>query len=177
MEAIRGLDMKVEEDYNFVYASGTCPMDLFEELKQLCAHLRAKKIDFALCGGLAMAVYAFPRATMDIDIMVEPDHLEHVKEIGRTLGFNEDAGLMNFKNGAVQIYRLTKIFPGDPLILDILLVNEVFRPIWETREEVKWDFGLLPVVSPQGLIAMKLMRQSGQDQDDIKHLKRVIDED
>ena len=46
-------------------------MDLLQELKTLISKLKEEKIDFALCGGLAMAVYAFPRATMDIDIMIK----------------------------------------------------------------------------------------------------------
>ena len=44
------------------------------------------KIDYALCGGLALAVYARPRATLDIDIMVEPDFLGKVKQIAENLG-------------------------------------------------------------------------------------------
>ena len=45
-------------------------MDLLEELTKLLSKLKKEKIDFALCGGLAMAVYAFPRATLYIDIMI-----------------------------------------------------------------------------------------------------------
>ncbi|XOF34874.1 MAG: hypothetical protein ACL93V_06190 [Candidatus Electrothrix sp. YB6] len=41
-------------------------MDLFEEFAQLVNELNREKVDYALCGGLAMAVYAFPRATLDI---------------------------------------------------------------------------------------------------------------
>ena len=46
-------------------------MDLFEEFSKLVAEFKKEKIDYALCGGLAMAVYAYPRATIDIDIMIE----------------------------------------------------------------------------------------------------------
>jgi len=45
-------------------------------------------IEYALCGGLAMAVYAFPRATLDIDILIKPETLEKAKDIAKRLGFS-----------------------------------------------------------------------------------------
>jgi hypothetical protein len=32
-------------------------------------------VEYALCGGLAMAVYAMPRATLDIDVLIQVDSL------------------------------------------------------------------------------------------------------
>ena len=46
-------------------------MELIDYLEKLAAGLRQRNIPYALCGGLAMAVHAFPRATLDIDILVE----------------------------------------------------------------------------------------------------------
>lgn len=100
-------------------------MDLLEELTALVSRLQEEKIEFALCGGLAMAVYAFPRATLDIDIMIEPESLLRTKRAATDLGFSLDTGLMEFKKGVIQIYRLGKIPPGseDELVLDLLLVT------------------------------------------------------
>ena len=36
-------------------------MNLFEEFSSLVGELEKEGIDYALCGGMAMAVYAFPR--------------------------------------------------------------------------------------------------------------------
>jgi hypothetical protein len=44
-------------------------MELFDEFSQLVSEFENENIEYALCGGLAMAVYAFPRATLDIDIL------------------------------------------------------------------------------------------------------------
>lgn len=153
-------------------------MDLFDEFAYLSAKLQEEGIDYALCGGLAMAVYAFPRATLDIDIMVESETLEPVKELAHGLGFDLDAGLMEFAGGAVRIHRLTKIPPGspDPLVLDIMLVTDAVRDAWESRRPVVWERGRLSVVSPAGLIQLKSMRQSGQDADDIEKLRSLLDE-
>lgn len=154
-------------------------MNLLEELKDILSKLDAERVDYALCGGLAMAVYAFPRSTLDIDIMIARQDLEKVKVIAAGLGFTLDAGLMTFKDGKVQIHRLTKVEKdtGEPLVLDLLLVSEEIRAVWDSRKRVEWEQGDLSVVSPEGLIALKTMRKSGQDEDDIKRLRSIIGED
>ena len=154
-------------------------MDLIEELKNLLSLLNANKVDYALCGGLAMAVYAHPRSTLDIDIMIEQKNVDAVKSIAKDLGYLLDAGLMEFQQGRIQIHRVTKIDKdsGEPLVLDMLLVNDETRDAWETRKTTQWDQGVLSVVSPEGLIKLKSMRNSGQDKDDIKNLRSIVDED
>jgi hypothetical protein len=154
-------------------------MELFEEFSKLVSEFKKENIEYALCGGLAMAVYAFPRATLDIDILIEPQTLEKAKSIAKRLGFTFDAGLMKFSNEAVQIYRLTKVGSesNDTLALDMLLLTPEIKEVWETKQTLTWDQGDLPVVSPKGLINLKSLRLSGQDQDDIRHLESILDED
>ncbi len=154
-------------------------MELFEEFSQLVTEFKKENIDYALCGGLAMAVYAFPRATLDIDILIEPETLENAKAVATRLGFTFDAGLMEFSKGAIQIHRLAKISPDsqEPLMLDMILLTPALKDVWESKKMITWDNGNLPVVSPGGLIKLKSMRLSGQDQDDIKHLESMTDED
>lgn len=154
-------------------------MDLLEEFSGLIAKLQQERIDFALCGGMAMAVYAFPRATLDIDLMIEPDSLPAIKRACAELGFTLDSGLMKFKNGAIQIHRLIKIVPEseDELNLDFLLVTPEIKDVWETKREAAWTQGVIPIVSPQGLIRLKSLRGSGQDQDDIECLKGLSDDE
>jgi len=79
----------------------------------------------------------------------------------------------------IQIYRLTKIAPdtNEPLMLDMLLLTPKIREVWESKRILTWDDGELPVVSPKGLIKLKSMRASGQDQDDIKNLESIEDEE
>ncbi len=153
-------------------------MDLFEELVQLTLQFENQQIEYALCGGLAMAVYAFPRATFDIDILIEPNTLDKAKSVAKTLGFSFETGIMSFKEGAIQIARWTKIDPQsqDALVLDMLLVTPQIKAIWEKRQRLPWERGTIPVVSPEGLIQLKAMRGSGQDQDDIQHLREMINE-
>ena len=55
--------------------------------------------------------------------------------------------------------------------LDLLLVTDAIRSAWEGRQDMEWDFGKICVVSREGLIALKSLRGSGLDQDDIKRLR------
>ncbi len=154
-------------------------MDLLEELKNLTAKLDSEGIEYALCGGLAMAIYAMPRATLDIDIMIELGTLFRTKRAVEDLGFILSGAPMDFHDGKVQIYRLCKIdaVSTEELVLDLLIVTAETHQVWESRLRVEWEGGSLSVVSPEGLITLKSFRSSGQDRDDIEYLRSIIDED
>jgi hypothetical protein len=154
-------------------------MNLLDALKKIITALNEDRIEYALCGGLAMAVYALPRATLDIDIMIEADSLELAKQSVSDLGFTLDAIPMEFQGGKVLIQRISRIDSdsGDVFSLDLLIVTPETRPAWESRFSVEWEGGALSVVSPEGLILLKSLRGSGQDQDDIQYLRSITDED
>ena len=58
----------------------------------------------------------------------------------------------------------------------MLLLTPEIKEVWETKQTLTWDQGDLPVVSPKGLINLKSLRLSGQDQDDIKHLESIFED-
>jgi hypothetical protein len=148
-------------------------LDLFDEFKVLIAALEAERIDYALCGGLAMAVHAMPRATVDIDLLIERQELPRVKRIAADLGYTFEAAPISFRGGDVEIRPVSKIDPasGDTLMLDLLLVTSATEPAWQTRQALIWEQGTVRVVSREGLIALKSLRGSGQDRDDIALLE------
>ncbi|MDZ4164350.1 MAG: DUF6036 family nucleotidyltransferase [Smithellaceae bacterium] len=154
-------------------------MDLLEELKKLALKLDQARIDYALCGGLAIAIYAKPRATLDIDIMIDPAFLVKTKEAVKELGFTLSSAPMEFQDGAVIIHRLIKIDKdsGEHLVLDLLIVTPETKKAWDDRLTVEWEGEPLKVVSPQGLILLKSFRNTGQDQDDIEYLRSLENED
>ena len=154
-------------------------MDLLEELKKLSLKLDQVGIDYALCGGLAIAIYAKPRATLDIDIMITPDFLSKTKKAAQELGFTLSSAPMEFRDGAVKIHRLIKIDKEsrEHLGLDLLMVTPETKKAWDDRLTVEWEGGPLKVVSSQGLILLKSLRSSGQDQDDIEYLRSLENED
>ena len=45
-------------------------LDIYEEFSLLVKEFEKNSIDYALCGGLAVSVHGFVRATVDIDFVV-----------------------------------------------------------------------------------------------------------
>ncbi len=136
-------------------------LDIYDEFRRLVEAFDAANVEYALCGGMAMAVHKRPRMTIDIDILIPAE-----------LGYNIRGKDLSFANGAVEIRRVSKIDTnsGDLLSLDFLLVTPPLQTVWESRVVSEWEGGTFSVVSRAGLIAMKQLRKSGQDLDDIEAL-------
>jgi len=60
--------------------------------KDILSILSEKKVKYLLVGAYAMAVHGYPRSTMDIDILVKPDHenallvLQALDDFGAPIG-------------------------------------------------------------------------------------------
>ncbi|MEP6819047.1 MAG: nucleotidyl transferase AbiEii/AbiGii toxin family protein [bacterium] len=148
-------------------------IDITDELRALTAVLDTHEVDYALCGGMAMAVHGFARTTIDIDLLILSDALDDVLTIAKSLNYNIRGKDMSFANGAVEMRRVSKIDPddGELLSLDLLLVTPDIIESWESRLEAEWEGRKLSVVSAKGLIALKQLRGSDQDLVDIKALR------
>lgn len=146
-------------------------LDLFEEFRALTSTLATEGAEYALCGGMAMAVHGAPRATVDIDLLVSAPALPGVVTVARRLGFSVEALPMTFVDGAVVIRRFSKLDGDDLLSLDLLVVTPATQAVWETRQLVEWEDGRLCVVSREGLVALKRLRGSAQDVADIARLE------
>jgi hypothetical protein len=154
-------------------------MDIIAELRAVTARLDQGGVDYALCGGLAMAIYAMPRATLDIDLLIQVDSLARVQRAVEPLGFWVGTASMSFHDGKIRMARLCKVDPqtGEELVLDLLLTTDATADAWMGRREVEWEGRKLKVVSPEGLILLKSFRRSGTDEDDIAYLRTIVDED
>ena len=153
--------------------------DLYEELRKVIAAFDKNQIDYALCGGLAMAVYDHPRATIDIDMLIQSEDFESIPEIAKELGYTIRGLDMSFASGAIEIRRVSKVHPttGHVLSLDLLLVTPAIRHVWDSRVDAHVEGAKLSVVSRRGLIALKKLRGSGRDLDDIAALRQDIDDE
>ena len=145
-------------------------IDIVDELRILAAKLDERGIEYALCGGMAMGVHGHLRTTIDIDMLVLPQSLPQVLEVADLLGYNIRGLDMDFR--AVEFRRVSKIDTDshDLLSLDFLLVRPTIQPVWDSRIQARWEHGILSVVSRQGLIQLKTLRNSDQDLLDIKVL-------
>lgn len=148
-------------------------MNLVDELVGLLRELEAGGVAYALCGGLAMAVYGHPRATADVDLLVEPGSLPAALQAAARCGFVLPAAVMSFRGGQVVIHRVSKVdvATGDTLPVDFLAATEALQEAWRQRQRMVWRHGELWVVSPEGLIFLKSLRGSPLDAHDVARLR------
>ncbi len=146
--------------------------DLLTELRSITDALDLARVDYALCGGVALAIYGIPRATIDIDMLIAPDQVPTAEGVLGQLGYRLAAAPMRLSGGTVTISRLVKPEPDseDVLMVDLLHVTPALERVWRSRRRVAWDHGAIATVSRDGLVALKRLRGSGQDQDDIERL-------
>jgi len=146
-------------------------LDLHAELRGIVAALDAAGIAYALVGGLAVSIYAAPRATEDVDLLLAREHLLPVVERLASMGFRRAGPPMSVAGGQLEIQRLIKIDGSDLVPVDLLIPNDpALVALLADREGVMWEGGRLSIVSLAGLRALKRLRGSAQDLADLEAL-------
>ena len=102
------------------------PLNIHDELHSLLDALHRKRVSYALCGGLAVAVYGIVRATEDIDLLVEEASLGKVRAVAEGLGFRFDPKPLDLKRGRIRIYRLFR--PQEGTCLNWISCSSRARP-------------------------------------------------
>ncbi len=152
--------------------------DIFDEFQGLTNKLNDKKIDYAICGGWAMAIHGAPRATVDIDLLVQTEKLSEVWKIAEELDYWVEGLPLSFDGGTIEIRRISKIDKETKTLftIDFLLVTEGLKKVWETRENIDWEDGKVWTVSRDGLIFMKRISGRHKDLGDIETLTELENE-
>ncbi len=147
-------------------------MDFFRELTVLAGALDVAGIDYALCGGVALAIHGAPRATQDIDLLVRPEAVELLRKTAHACGFTFASLPMDLSSG-ITVLRFTKLIEGQPFMLDALLVGPSTERVWQDRQTAEVDGGTLRVVSREGLVSLKLAAGRPQDLVDVQRLREL----
>jgi predicted nucleotidyltransferase len=149
-------------------------LSLESELRQLVQRFNEAKIEYALCGGMAVALHGYPRFTKDIDFLVPSESLNRAIEVAATAGFLDDSGRIPFPDS--DVYRILKIEGSEYRILDLLVPKSLDTLAWTQRQWFDWDGLPICSVSREGLIEMKLAAGRDIDRIDIKQLGYIEDE-
>jgi len=153
-------------------------MNLKAELISLIDLLNEAGVNYAVCGGLAMALHGHVRGTKDIDLLILKHDLEQIKDIAEKAGFYIPAGIIPFGIGtedAREIYRVSKVIDDILVPLDLLLVAPSLQEVWNGRIVVEFEGRKTYAVSREGLIAMKRTAGRSQDLVDIEVLEKMND--
>jgi hypothetical protein len=146
---------------------------LLDEFKTITEALDGAGIDYAVCGGWAMTIHGLPRATIDIDILIESNDLERAWEIAMRRGYDVEGLPLHFDDGAIEIRRISKLDGESKQLftLDFLLVTDALKDVWANREFIDWGDSKTWTVSRDGLILLKRIAGREQDLLDIKKLE------
>jgi hypothetical protein len=146
-------------------------LDLHAEMRGIVTALDAAGIVYALVGGLAVSIYAAPRATEDVDLLIGREQLLPAVESLTSLGFRRAGAPMSVAGGRLEIQRLIKIDGSDLVPVDLLIPNDpALAAILADREGLLWEGGQLSIVSLAGLRTLKRLRGSAQDLADLEAL-------
>ena len=138
---------------------------LIHSLKEICLFLQAQEIEYMLVGGLAVGIWAEPRATVDIDLLVaigldDYDSLKHKLIESKKFVFIHDKPMVF---GKITFLRTTTKRNTD-IAVDFLFADDDFKnTALQRKETVKVNDFSLYISSPEDLIILKLL--SGRDQD------------
>jgi hypothetical protein len=152
-------------------------MNVFEEFKRLAMELEKQGVRYALTGGVAMAFYAEPRFTRDVDLLVDSDDFDKAKDILEAAGYFESITPWTFRKVAIELHRFLKVAPPEEeMLIDVLVAkDEETRRIIRDAVEAESEEGKVMVVNRKDLIWLKSMRDSKQDQADIERLENETD--
>lgn len=149
-------------------------------LETLCASLNKHKINYAVAGGYAVALYGAVRGTIDVDLVLKlsKKNLVNIQKALEEIGLQSKLPLQandvyEFRKEYIKNRNLIAwsfIDPKDPTkIVDLILTYE--GPI--RKKSITVGDQTIPLLAKNELIKMK--RESGRPQDieDIKALEKL----
>ena len=115
--------------------------------------LRSIGVKHALVGGLAVGAYGWPRATRDVDFLVDDN-----------AWLKTESGLVTLRAGIpVQAHGIA---------VDTISVRDDERHLLRAIEAAEISEGI-PVISLEALVYLKLASPRSQDRQDVLHLVRA----
>ncbi len=130
-------------------------MDLRRVLEQVHEKLREAEVPHALIGGLALAAHATPRATEDIDLLVDGDSAEVLHELLTEMGYQSlyrSDDIANYRSGDPALGRIDAVFARRRYAREMLArARPVATGVGSTS---------VPVVDAADLIGLKVQASS-----------------
>ena len=152
-------------------------MDILKELFSVAETLTAARVEYGICGGLAVTIHGRPRLTMDIDLLLPADQIAKAADVVAQLGFDDVTGWVVLPGNDLRIdrlYRVNKFSGSEFLTLDLLEVDSASNPIFRDRQAFEIDGKVIHVLSREALITMKKNTGRTQDKLDVEMLQRDV---
>jgi hypothetical protein len=161
-------------------------MHLIDLYKSLETH----KVRYLLCGGLAINMYGVPRATADMDVILdlESENISNFQNAISEFGYknllpislleladeNKRKNMIQERNLiAFSFYSTIYQFVTLDILIDLPIT---FEDLWQRKEIRKTNFTSITLVSVEDLVALKTYSNREQDILDINSLKKIFPE-
>ncbi len=146
-------------------------MNLYEQLIKVTGLIHPEP--YLLIGGMAYSVYAEPRFTEDIDLMISRQHTDNILQQMNRAGFINQLKPWGFEKAVIQ--RSVWVEGQESCIIDFLIEPEdTFKIYYDRREIVEFQGFQISVIHPEDLIELKSRRNSFQDKMDMEQLLKRI---
>jgi uncharacterized nucleotidyltransferase DUF6036 len=149
---------------------------MYPDFKELLSTLNAHKVKYLIVGGYAVGFHAQPRATKDLDILIQPDEQNATAVYEALAGFG--APLQDLTPHDLLdpdgFYRIGRA----PVMIEILpaIKGVEFDDAWQRRVEIVVDAetGLAAfLISREDLVTAKLAAGRPQDLADVDAIRKA----
>ncbi len=152
-------------------------MDFVKVLTQLSEFLAERNYPYAVIGGVGLAGYGMPRATVDLDLVLDANAQAAMIRFLESLGYetlHRSMGYSNHRHAEREMGSVDLVYVRD----------ETSRRVFDATRVLQGPGGLrVPFPSPEHLIAMKVVAMKNdpsrtyQDLADIRFLLTLADVD
>jgi hypothetical protein len=145
----------------------------FRDFEEFIASLNAQRVRYLIVGGYAVAFHARPRATKDIDILVDRAAANAKRVLAALEAF---FGRIDIELAALTNPRTLIVLGAAPVRIDILTqIDGVpsFAAAWKRRVEGVYGSTPASFISLADLVASKVAAGRPQDLADVDVLRRA----
>jgi hypothetical protein len=146
----------------------------FRDFEAFIESLNAERVRYLIVGGYAVAFHGRPRATKDIDVLVDRSRANAIRVLAaleRFFGSKPKISLAKLMNP-----RTLVVLGVAPIRIDILTAIDgvpSFSAAWKRRVEGRYSTARANFISAEDLVASKLAAGRPQDLADVDVLRRA----
>jgi hypothetical protein len=147
----------------------------FHDFEEFIGSLNENRVRYLIVGGYAVAFHARPRATKDIDVLVDRS-LANAKRLRIALAAFLGSEESTFDLAALTNPRTLLVLGSPPVRIDVLTAIDgvpSFMAAWKRRSEGVYASTPAHYISLTDLIASKRAAGRAQDKADVDVLERV----
>jgi hypothetical protein len=149
---------------------------MLNRLKDVFASFQRHEVRYVVIGGIAAVIYGVPRATFDLDILIEatPENARHLLEalLDAGLGTASLTDVEEILSNEITIFK-------DRVRIDVQTSTPglQFQEAWNRRQTLEYQGQAFYVASREDLIASKRAAGRDVDLDDVRLLQLSTNKD